>query len=111
MDLPMLIRTHYPALVALCERHRVSMLYAFGSVLSERFCPDSDLDFLVTFGAIEPEAYADNYFDFRDALNALFQRKIDLMESQTLKNPYLKQVVNNSKILVYARGQGTQMAA
>lgn len=111
MALPNSLRLHLPTLATLCERHQVSALYAFGSVLTDHFRPDSDLDFLVTFGAVKPEDYADNFFDLRDALSALFQRKIDLMESQTLKNPYLKQIVDNSKVLIYARGQGAQMAA
>jgi len=54
-------------------------------------------------GAVSPEDYADNFFDFRDALAVLFQRKIDLVEVQTLKNPYFKQVVENTKQPVYAR--------
>lgn len=111
MESPILIQKNYPTLTALCERHQVTTLYVFGSVLNERFRPDSDLDFLVTFGAVEPEAYADNYFDLRDALSPLFQRKIDLLESQTLQNPHLKHIVENSKVLVYARGQSAQMAA
>ncbi len=111
MPIPVLIKKNYPALSALCEQYCVAKLYIFGSILTERFRPDSDLDFLVTFGEVELEEYADNYFDLRDALSTLFQRKIDLLESQTLQNPHLKQIVNNSKVLVYARGQSTQMAA
>ena len=36
-------------LAALCSRHEIRRLAAFGSVLSERFLPGSDIDLLVEF--------------------------------------------------------------
>ncbi len=99
-----LLETHRVALAELCAKHHVVALDLFGSALTERFGPESDLDFVVMFGAVSPEDYADNFFDFRDALTALFQRKIDLVEVQTLKNPCFKQVVESTKQPVYARG-------
>ena len=99
-----LLEAHQSELAALCAKHHVVALDLFGSALTDRFGPESDLDFVVMFGAVTPEDYADNFFDFRDALAALFQRKIDLVEVQTLNNPYFKQVVEQTKQPVYARG-------
>jgi predicted nucleotidyltransferase len=45
--------------------------------------------------------YADNYFDFKFSLEDIFNRPVDLLEEQAIKNPYFKQVVNQSKELVY----------
>lgn len=99
-----LLETHRVALVELCNKYHVEALDLFGSALTDRFAPESDLDFVVAFGRVPPEDYADNFFDFRDALAALLKRKIDLIEVQTLKNPYFKKVIEKSKQPIYARG-------
>ncbi|MBK6933392.1 MAG: nucleotidyltransferase domain-containing protein [Saprospirales bacterium] len=111
MALPFIVTSRIPGIAALCEKHGVSALFLFGSALTEHFRPDSDLDFLVTFSQVSPAEYADNFFDFRDELSALFQRKIDLVESQTLNNPYFKKIVERTKFPVYARRQSTQVAS
>jgi predicted nucleotidyltransferase len=104
MDTISLLQAHQYELAELCTKYHVVALDLFGSALTDHYGPESDLDFVVKFGAVPPEDYADNFFDFRDALAALFQRKIDLVEVQTLKNPYFKQVVEKTKQPIYARG-------
>ena len=47
------------------------------------------------------EDYFDNYFDFKYALEELFNRSVDLVEDQTIKNIYLRQNVDASKQLIY----------
>ncbi len=88
-------------LTELCNKYRVLRLYVFGSAMSEKFRNDSDIDFLVTFGSVELNDYADNYFDFKFSLEDLFNRKIDLLEEKTIKNPFLKQSIDTSKELIY----------
>ena len=85
----------------LCENHNVKSLYAFGSVLSSNFNTNSDIDLIVEFKDIDVKDYADNYFDFKFSLEDIFNRPVDLLEEQAIKNPYFKQVVNQSKELVY----------
>ncbi len=50
---------------------------------------------------IDVKDYADNYFDFKFSLQDIFNRPVDLLEEQAIKNPYFKQVVNQTKELVY----------
>jgi len=45
--------------------------------------------------------YGDNYFDFKFFLQDILNRPVDLLEEQAIKNPYFKQVVNQTKELVY----------
>ncbi len=104
------IQAHKSELEILCQQYHVRQLYLFGSALATTFRPDSDLDFLVTFQDVEPLEYADNFFDFRDALAQLFQRKVGLVESQTLKNHYFKSNVEATKVIVYG-GPDREMAA
>ena len=96
-----LIEKNIRKLKKLCNKYNVSRLYVFGSVISEKFRKDSDIDFIVTFDKIEISEYADNYFDFKFSLEDLFKRKIDLLEEKEIKNPFLKQSIDTSKELIY----------
>jgi len=85
----------------LCASHKVKSLYAFGSVLTSDFDNNSDVDLIVDFKDVDVNDYADNYFDLKFSLQDIFKRPIDLLEEQAIKNPYFKQVVNQTKELVY----------
>ena len=96
-----LIQRHISQIAALCEKHKVKSLYVFGSVLTDRFNNDSDIDFVVIFDKAGVEDYFDNYFDFKYALQDLLHREVDLVEDQTIRNKYLRQNVDASKQLIY----------
>lgn len=98
-----IIQQHIKELKKLCEQYHVAELDVFGSVVSERFTSDSDIDFLVRFSGVEPLDYFDNYMDFKADLEKLFSRKIDLVEVQAIKNPILKQSIDRDKINLYGR--------
>ena len=66
-----------------------------------RFNDNSDVDLIVDFNKAEVSDYFDNFFDFKYALENLFGRKVDLLEEQTIKNPYLKKNVDATKTLIY----------
>jgi len=87
----------------LCDRLRVKTLFAFGSVLTEKFNDKSDIDFLVTFEEIPLNDYADNYFDLADSLEQVLGRKVDLVSEKTLTNPYLLKSINRNRIKIYER--------
>ena len=58
-------------IVALCEKHKVLQLYVFGSILTDKFNKDSDVDFTVIFDrdALPLLVYGENYFDFKEELD------------------------------------------
>lgn len=85
----------------ICERHKVKKLYAFGSVLTDRFNDESDIDLIVDFEPIDVEQYADNYFDLKFSLQDIFKRPIDLLEEKALKNPFFIQAINQQRKVVY----------
>ena len=85
----------------LCVTHKVKSLYAFCSVLTDNYNNNSDLDLLVNFASVNPEDYADNYFELKFSLQDIFKRPIDLLEEKALKNPYFIQSLNKQKQLVY----------
>jgi predicted nucleotidyltransferase len=78
-------------------------LYAFGSVLTNKFNSESDIDLLVNFADMKLEDYADNYFDFKFSLQDILQRPIDLLEEKTMKNPYLRKSINQQRQLIYGQ--------
>ena len=96
-----LIQRNIAQIVALCEKHKVESLYVFGSVLTERFNDESDIDFVVVLDKAKVEVYFDNYFDFKYALEDLLNRSVDLVEEQTIRNIYLRQNIDASKQLIY----------
>lgn len=86
----------------LCKTYNVKTLYAFGSVLTDKFSDKSDIDFLVSFNNdIHLFDYADNYFDLKDKLSQLFGREIDLITDSTVSNPYFKQEIEKTKKYIY----------
>ena len=85
----------------LCVRHKVSRLFLFGSILSDKFKKNSDIDFLVDFSEVDIYDYADNYFSLKKSLENLLKRQIDLLENKAIKNPYLRQSIDSSKIIIY----------
>jgi predicted nucleotidyltransferase len=50
---------------------------------------------------MELSNYLDNYIGFKENLEALFGREVDLVEEQTLRNPVLIKSINKSKSLIY----------
>lgn len=92
---------YLPTIIALCKKHKVKKLFAFGSVLTNRFTDKSDIDLVVDFENISLDEYADNYFDLKDALSAIFHREIDLLEDKAIRNPILRKNIDRSKQLIY----------
>src|SRR5665647_2431872 len=85
----------------LCTNYNVKELYAFGSVLTNEFNTESDVDLVVDFDPIDTALYADNYYDFKFSLQNILKRPIDLLEEKAIKNPYFKQNLNQQRQLIY----------
>lgn len=100
-----LIQMNIDKITELCKKYRVKTLSVFGSILTDRFNDDSDIDFLVTFLPHNPDDmnfdYCRNYWDLQDSLEELFRREVDLVEEKGLKNKYFIANVNRTKQLVY----------
>jgi predicted nucleotidyltransferase len=97
-----LIEKRKKDLIALCQALNIKRLYAFGSVVSDKFRDDSDIDFLISFADnLSVEEYTQNYFTLLYKLRELFDREIDIVTERTLSNPYLIESINESKQLIY----------
>ena len=81
--------------------HNVKTLFAFGSVCSDAFNENSDVDLLISFQPMDYGDYADTYFDLANKFESLFHRPVDLVTDKSLSNPYFIESVNKSKTLIY----------
>jgi predicted nucleotidyltransferase len=97
------LEKYTPDIINLCKTHRVKSLYAFGSVLTENFNKESDIDLIVDFSNIDVEDYADNYYEFKFSLQEILKRPVDLLEEKAIKNPYFRLSVNKKRQLVYGQ--------
>ena len=98
-----IIKTKLPELLDICQQHKIVSLYLFGSANTEQFDNESDIDLLVTFGEVDLFNYFDNYIELKENLERIFERKIDLIEEKTVKNPVLRRSIDRNKTLIYGR--------
>lgn len=98
-----LIDVYKEKLIELCNKHMVKELYLFGSILTEKFNDTSDIDLLIQFNQIELLDYFDNYMELKEELEQLFNRPVDLVENQAIRNPIFRKVIEREKQLVYER--------
>ena len=85
----------------LCKNNKVKTLYVFGSILTSKFNKDSDRDFIVDIQEQDVLEYTPHYINLKFGLEALFDRKIDLLEQRAIKNPYFLKNINEKKQLIY----------
>lgn len=85
----------------LCKELGVKNFSAIGSVLTDNFSSDSDIDFVVDFDEKDPIKYTDLYFQLKDRLEHIFDRQIDLIEERGIKNSFFRKEIDESKVVIY----------
>ena len=97
-----MIGAYTSQLAELAKRHGVVQLDVFGSAAGADFDPStSDLDFLVVFQETPPGGMADAYFGLLEDLERLFNRSVDLVTERSIKNPYFRRSISDSRCSVY----------
>ena len=91
-----------PKVIELLKKHKIKSAYVFGSVLSDRFNEESDVDFLVNLqDGLDPVEAGGHLWDLGYDLEDLLSRKIDLITERSLKNPYFIKELNETKFPIY----------
>ncbi len=85
-----------------CKAYKVKELYAFGSVVSGGLTEASDLDFLVQFERTGSDGAFDQFMGFKDKLESLYGRRVDLLTLKRFRNPLFQLEIDRSKSLIYA---------
>ena len=82
----------------------MARLWAFGSVLTDRFDPASDVDVLVEF---TPDIPFDERLDaaprLHDDLTAILRRPVDVLVTTNVLNPFLRAEIWRTRYLLYER--------
>lgn len=96
------IRHYNDEFIRICKKHNVKSLYVFGSYIRDDFDENnSDIDFLVDINDDDPIERGEKLMSFWDYLEKFFNRKVDLLTYNSIKNPILKSSIDASKRLVY----------
>lgn len=86
----------------LCRTHHIRRLSIFGSAVRDDFDPErSDVDVRIEFEEGSARSLGD-YFRLQDTLADLFGREVDLMTQREIENPYLREIIENSQVTIYA---------
>jgi predicted nucleotidyltransferase len=97
------LQSKLPLMTKLFKDHKIKSAFAFGSVVSNNFDGESDIDLLINFeDGLEPLERGEIWWDLYDSLRAVFNREIDLVVENSLKNPYFIEEINEKKQLIYA---------
>jgi predicted nucleotidyltransferase len=88
----------------LCRRYGVRRLEVFGSAArGTDFDPiTSDADFLVDFEPGRDLPPLEQFFGLAGALERLLGRKVDMVETSAIKNPFVLAEINRVREIVYA---------
>ena len=96
------LESKIPQIQAICARYPVARLSAFGSAVTGGFEKGrSDIDLLVKMTAVPPGEYTDAYFAMLQEFEQLLSARIGLVTDPSLTNPYIKESVEATKVLIY----------
>lgn len=97
------------AIEAFCRKWLIKELALFGSILTDEFRPDSDVDFLVTFDEPQPDwgPWMSRWLDMEEELQSIVGRKVDLVEKRAVERSvnYIKRrhILENQRTIYVAR--------
>lgn len=84
----------------ICRELSVKRLYLIGSAARDDFEPDrSDIDVLVDFQG--NERLFDRYFSLKEQLEKCFGRRVDVIQSSAVKNPFVRKTIDADRVSLY----------
>ncbi|OFX47734.1 MAG: nucleotidyltransferase [Bacteroidetes bacterium GWA2_30_7] len=91
-----------PKVIILLKKHKIKNAYAFGSVVTDKFNSESDIDLIINFqDNLDPLVAGEHWWNLHDELRELLHREIDLVTERSLKNPYFIKELNQTKLHIY----------
>lgn len=96
------IQSRLTEITALCRRYGVARLDLFGSASGGQFSTEtSDVDLVVEFLPEARRRAFDNYFGLQEGLEQLLGRPVDLVTDASIRNPYLRRAIDESRQPLY----------
>ena len=62
----------------------------------------SDVDLLVEFERFDDSSPLGTYFRLQEALEEVFEQKVDLIEAGSVRNPYIQHAIERDEKTLYA---------
>ena len=88
-------------IVEFCQQWQITEFALFGSVLRDDFRPGSDIDVLVTFAADCGYSLFD-LAQMQEELRAILAHEVELVEKESLRNPFRRHAILNNMEVIYA---------
>ncbi len=98
-----LIEMNIDKIVALCRKYKVAKLWVFGSILTDRFNDESDVDFSVIFHYDQIHDLFEVFFDFIEELQRLLGRRVDMVDETAVRNQYFRKELDSTKRLIFSK--------
>lgn len=95
------INQHIDLIKKICDLNHVKSLFVFGSLVRNELKPGSDIDLIVEIDESNPLTYADYYFDLKEGLEKILKHPIDLLEEKAIRNQFLRQEIDRTKVKIY----------
>jgi hypothetical protein len=90
-----------PQIKEILRNNHVKRAYLFGSVVTGGFNENSDIDILIDIDkSVDLSTYGEAYWNILFELENLMHRNIDLTTEVSIKNPYMKEELNQTKVLI-----------
>jgi uncharacterized protein len=102
--IPEFVSRRLAEIEAVCRSRHVTRLELFGSAVTDNFDPArSDLDFVVEFDfSAENVNWLNVYFEFKESLETLFDRSVDLVSYRSVRCSRLRANIDEHRSLLYA---------
>lgn len=96
------LQVHHETITEFCIKNKIKKLSLFGSVLTDSFNPDSDIDILVEFESGKGPTLL-GLARMERELSEILGRKVDLRTPQELSIYFRNKVLSTAQVQ-YARG-------
>ena len=98
------IANHKDEFRFLCQTYKVNTLYALGSSTRLDFNPlASDIDLLVIIDEEDPIERGNLLLGIWAKMETFFNRKVDLLTFDSMRNPIFRKAVDRDKVKIYDR--------
>ena len=91
-----------PEVIRILKANHVKRAYAFGSVCTDKFSDQSDIDLLITFeDNLDPVLQGSIYWVLEEQLQKILNRTVELVSEHSINNPYFIKTLNKTKTPLY----------
>jgi len=87
-------------IAAACADLGVERVDVFGSAIGPDFDAASDVDVIARFDRRPGKLFA-RYFELKERLERALNRPVDLLLEDSMRNPYLREAIERSRVSVY----------